>query len=200
MDLEHACVIQDAREVRTKFAKTFTTWFFPVGDDVREIFDQWIASLREKLWGPDDPLFPATRVELNARRQFEAAGLDRRHWSDAGPIRKIFKEAFESAGLDYFNPHSFRKTLALLGERICRTPEEFKAWSQNLGHEKVMTTFSSYGEVPAPRQAAIIRNLAQPQAGAAQLTELARQIAEAAQNVEYGSTARTGIEHSNDRK
>jgi hypothetical protein len=26
---------------------------------------------------------------------------------------------------------------------MCRTPEELKAWSQNLGHEDVMTTFRS---------------------------------------------------------
>ena len=31
------------------------------------------------------------------------------------------------------------------------TPEEFKAWSQNLGHEQVLTTFSSYGQVGADR-------------------------------------------------
>ena len=28
----------------------------------------------------------------------------------------------------------------------CKTPEEYKAWSQNLGHEGVLTTFCSYGE------------------------------------------------------
>jgi hypothetical protein len=40
--------------------------------------------------------------------------------------------------------------------------EELKAWSQNLGHEEdVMTTLRSYGEVPSPRQAEIIRNLHQ---------------------------------------
>jgi hypothetical protein len=44
---------------------------------------------------------------------------------------------------------------------VCRTPEELKAWSQNLGHEDVMTTLRSYGEVPSPRQAEIIRNLHQ---------------------------------------
>jgi hypothetical protein len=42
--------------------------------------------------------------------------------------------------------------LSQLGERLCRTPEEFKAWSQNLGHEQVLTTFSSYGQVAAERQ------------------------------------------------
>src|SRR5215467_9403975 len=37
------------------------------------------------------------------------------------------------------------------------TPEEYKAWSQNLGHENVLTTFSSYGDVARHRQAEIIR-------------------------------------------
>jgi integrase len=60
-----------------------------------------------------------------------------------------------AAGLSYFNPHSFRKTLA----QICKTPEEYKAWSQNLGHENVLTTFSSYGDVARHRQAEIIRAL-----------------------------------------
>src|SRR5262249_55373820 len=31
--------------------------------------------------------------------------------------------------------HSFRKTLVLLGGKICKSAEEYKAWSQNLGHE-----------------------------------------------------------------
>jgi len=63
------------------------------------------------------------------------------------------------SGLSYFNPHSFRKTLVILGEQVCRTPEEFKSWSQNLGHDDVLTTFVSYGEVPGRRQAEIIPNL-----------------------------------------
>ena len=65
--------------------------------------------------------------------QFEAIGLEHKYWSSASAIRAIFKEAFAAVGLPYFNPHSFRKTLALLGGRICKTPEEYKAWSQNLG-------------------------------------------------------------------
>ena len=59
-----------------------------------------------------------------------------------------------------FNPHSFRHALAALGERTCRNPEEFKAWSQNLGHEDVLTAFSSYGPVSEQRQAELIKYLA----------------------------------------
>src|SRR5262249_51360948 len=100
-----------------------------------------------------------------------------------------FKEAFEQAGLPYFNPHSFRKTLALLGQRLCRTPEDFKAWSQNLGHEEVLTTFASYGEVAASRQAAIIRGLSHPGNGNARLIYLPQQIMEMAQRASADESA-----------
>jgi len=164
VDLIAGCVNQDAREVKTKFSKTFSTFFFPVGDEVRGIVAEWVSYLRdEKLWGNDEPLFPATLVALGSDRQFTAAGLAREHWSNASPIRTIFREAFVSASLPYFNPHSFRNTLVQLGQKVCKTPEQFKAWSQNLGHEKVLTTFLSYGEVACQRQGEIIRDLAKPQ-------------------------------------
>jgi hypothetical protein len=135
-----------------------------VGEEVREIVSSWVSFLRdEKLWGKDDPLFPATRIALGTARQFEVAGLAREHWSSASPIRTIFREAFVRAGLPYFNPHSFRNTLVRLGQEVCKTPEQFKAWSQNLGHEKVLTTFLCYGEVGRQRQGEIIRGLATPQ-------------------------------------
>ena len=160
VDVREGKVLQDAREVRTKFAKTFATWFFPVDEEVREVVVDWVGFLTvEKLWGPADPLFPATRVVLGHDHQYRADGLSRAHWSNATPIRVIFKEAFTSAGLPYANPHSFRRTLTQLGERLCQTPEEFKAWSQNLGHEQVLTTFSSYGQVGGERQAALMRRL-----------------------------------------
>ncbi len=164
VDLVEKCVHQDAREVSTKFSKTFSTYFFPVGDEVVRILEEWVFLLREKqLWGNDDPLFPATRIEQGADRQFAVAGLDRIHWRSASPIRGIFREAFLRVGLPYFNPHSFRNTLVRLGQDRCKSPEEFKAWSQNLGHEKVLTTFTSYGAVACDRQGEILRCLATPQ-------------------------------------
>jgi integrase len=144
IDVDQGRLDQHARQVNMKFSKTFTTWFFPVGDDLHEIVTDWVVFLRrDKLWGLDDPLFPATKIVVGRSKRFEAAGLDRKHWSSAGPIRMVFKEAFAAAGLPYFNPHSFRKTLALLGGQLCKSPEEHNAWSQNLGHESVLTTFSS---------------------------------------------------------
>jgi integrase len=164
VDLVANRVDQDAREVNTKFSKTFNTFFFPVGDDIRNIVSEWVSYLRQiKLWGGDDPLFPKTRIAVGETRQFEVTGLERNHWSTATPIRTIFREAFDRAGVPYFNPHSFRNTLVQLGHDVCVSPEHLKAWSQNLGHENVLTTLTSYGEIACQRQGEIIRGLARPQ-------------------------------------
>jgi hypothetical protein len=83
--------------------------------------------------------------------------------SRASPIRGIFREAFLGVELPYFNPHSFSNTLVRLGQDLCKSPEAFRAWNQNLGHEKVLTTFTSYGAVASERQSEILRYLATPQ-------------------------------------
>lgn len=164
IDLHQGCVFQDAREVRTKASKTFTTVFYPVGGDALQIVTDWCEHLRTRLlWGDDDPLFPRTLIGLGEQGGFQPIGLSRIHWTGTGSIRAIYKQAFAAAGLPYFNPHCFRDALVQLGERICTTPEEFKAWSQNIGHERVLTTFTSYGKVPAARQAELIRGLGQAQ-------------------------------------
>ena len=163
VDLEAGAVFQDAREVETKRRKTFTTTFFPVGLEPLEIFRDYVNFLKTDLgFSLDDPLFPSTLVGHGTARAFCGIGLTRERWKNADPIRAIFRRAFEAAGLPYVNPHSFRNTLVRLGQKLCRTPEAWKAWSQNLGHEHEATTFAGYGKVPEYRQAELIRNLGMP--------------------------------------
>jgi hypothetical protein len=84
-------LVQDPREVHTKFGKSITTDFFSVGDEVRSIVEDWVGFLiTEQHWGPDDPMFPATRVASGADQRFAVVGLEREHWSTATPIRAIF--------------------------------------------------------------------------------------------------------------
>ncbi len=166
-DLAAHIVSQDAREVKTKGRKTFTTTFFPVGPEPLAIVADYLRFLKDELsFGPEDPVFPSTRVGHGIDRAYEAQGLSRRPWTTAAPIRSIFRAAFAAADLPYFNPHSFRKTLVRLGQRLRLTPEEWKAWSQNLGHESESTTFVGYGHVPLHRQAEIMRALATPRRAA----------------------------------
>lgn len=168
VDVARGTVFQDAREVKTKNRKTFTTKFYPVGDDIQAIFTTWLEELQTlHLFGPNDPLFPATAMALDGNNQFRAVGIGRKHWSDAGPIRKVFREAFEAAGLPYFNPHSFRKTIWLLGERVCSNGHEARAWSLNLGHDSVLTSFSSYGPMTETEREETMKRLAKKLSGPA---------------------------------
>ncbi len=159
---ERGLVTQDPKEVKTKFSKRIDTFFFPVGDDILEIVREWVTYLRiEKLYGPDDPVFPKTLTRQDQDYCFVADGLHPAFWSNTTPIRQIYKAAFIAAGLPYFNPHSFRKTLVDLGQRACKNPEEFKAWSQNMGHEDVLTTFTNYGQITPDRQGEVMRHIGQ---------------------------------------
>lgn len=159
IDLAQGCVHQDARDVKTKFAKTFTTTFFPVDPEYLQCFRDWVEFLRkDQLFGPGDALFPKPLMGLN-EDGFACLGLSRDTYGNAGKIRDVIKTAFTDAGLPPFGPHSFRKTLGVLANDFCKTPEQFKAWSMNLGHENIATTLSAYCPVSPARQAELIRNL-----------------------------------------
>ena len=158
VDLAGGYVEQDARAVRTKFAKTFRTYFKPIGGDALAILAAWCEELtRDHLWSASDPLFPASHVGLDETGSFIATKLSRNGWTTTSPIRDIFRRAFAAAGLPYFNPHSFRDMLVHYGMSLDLSAEAMKAWSQNLGHADVLTTFTSYGTVPTHRQGELIR-------------------------------------------
>lgn len=160
VDFANRRIRQDPREIHTKFAKSMMTDFFPVGLEVEEIVVGYVRFLSDELkFGPTDPLFPKTNLGLGTRGGFEQMGLSREHWRTAAPIRKIVGNAFTACGMPAFHPHGFRKTLVALGMERCRTPEALKAWSQNLGHEDVMTTLREYGKVSPDRQSQILHNL-----------------------------------------
>lgn len=153
-------VMQQPDCVRTKFSRTINTYFLPLGDELHAIVLNWIDELKTvHLFSKNDALFPKTKMGLSENKIFEAIGLEKAHWADTAPIRRIFKKAFENAGLAYYHPHSFRHTLGHLGQTMCQTPEQFKAWSQNLGHKSVMTTFNSYGNIDPRKQGEVLAGL-----------------------------------------
>lgn len=160
IDLDQSCVYQDARDVKTKFSKTFTTWFLPVGQGYLYCFTTWVRYLRQEcLFGNEDALFPKPVIK-QVDGAFAVAGLSRDTYRNASAVREVIKNAFVNAGLPVFAPHSFRKTLVKHGDQVCKTREQFKAWSQNLGHDSVVTTISAYCPVSSERQADLIRGLA----------------------------------------
>ena len=161
IDLPARCVRFDGKLVDTKFGKRFTTKFFPVGQEFEDILASWMTELKaSELWGPTDPCFPKTAVGVGVTGGFEPVGLERAPWTSPARVVQVFKGCFEAVGLPPFSPHSIRRTLMDLASVHCRTVEELKSWSQNLGHEDLTTTLTYYGSVSVGRQMEVIERMA----------------------------------------
>lgn len=154
-------IYQDAREVRTKNAKTFISALLPIDPMYRNFLDRWVDELKsEHLFGPADPLFPKTLTGWRAGVGFAKIGLSRECYANSNFARSILKRAFGDAGIPYFNPHSIRSTLTALGvERYGNDPRKFKAWSLNLGHDSIATTIGAYLPISEAEQVELIQKM-----------------------------------------
>ncbi len=141
IDVEVRRVFQDATEVNTKFSKTMTTEWFPVGEHIERIVIDWLEERRADGASADAPVLP------RAPNPFEALQGPRPEafWKTATSVRAILKTATAAAGIAYFHPHAIRDTLATMFGRMANTLEEMGALSQNLGHEHFATTRQNYG-------------------------------------------------------
>lgn len=130
--------------MKVKFAKTRQVVFITLPEDIQENVMRWKKHLTSLGYKKDDPLFPAIDNRFNAENLLEDQIHPNGIKSDT-TIRNIFKKAFESAGLEYINPHSFRNTIARHAQKV--SPEYLNAIRQNLGHSSIDTTLNSYGQL-----------------------------------------------------
>lgn len=147
-------VWQDPKHVRTKRRKAILTRFVSqICPEAEPILLDWHSHATTALnLQPNDPLFPKTLVCPDPEAlSFTAQGLSRDHWANSQPVRDIFKKAFLAVGLPYYHPHLLRKTIVKWGLKHCNQ-YEFKALSQNIGHEHAMTTYNSYGSLSSSEQ------------------------------------------------
>lgn len=157
IDLAEKSVSQNPREVATKFGKQIDTFFAKGFPEAEETLAEWLKYLDEvTLFGPDDPLFPATALRASAKNGFHAEGFKRLPWKSTEPLRKIVNDAFARADLPAYGPHAFRHMLARHAAKTCNSVAELVATSQNLGHTDVLTTLRSYGQISRERQRALI--------------------------------------------
>ncbi|MDJ0825298.1 MAG: site-specific integrase [Rhodobacter sp.] len=160
VNLRECHVRQDAREVATKNAKDIDTWFFPVNSEYLDCFTDWLNHLNaDKLFGPEDALFPKPLVEVKDGQGFANLGVSREGYSSTAQLNRIIRTAFANVQMPEYTPHSFRKTLFVYGTEVCDGLEEIKAWSRNLGHENLATSYNSYLPMSRERQREVLKRL-----------------------------------------
>ena len=98
INLEKELVLQYGKDVDTKFGKTIYTFFFPVGNDVKQVILDWINHLKNQEYTENNPLFPKNKIECKDF-SFVCTGLSKEHWQQTTQARQIFKDSFAKAGI-----------------------------------------------------------------------------------------------------
>jgi len=151
--------------VKTKFTKLIISGFVPIPyEKAQQYFIDWVDYLeREKEFKASYPIFPATKKEVGkVNLGFYSNGeVEPIFWKSTTSVRKVFEKRFKQAGVVYHHPHTFRNLLVCEISQLPLTEKEKKAFSQNLGHENVGTTFGSYGygHIDPMKQVQIIREI-----------------------------------------
>ncbi len=165
-DKKELIISQDpALKVETKFSKKITSVLVPFGyKESIDYFIEWFDYLeKEKEFKPDDPIFPATKIENGKDNicYYNTGEVEARFFKDSGSLRKIFEKRFKQVGAKYYHPHTFRHSWVKEMSKLPLTEEEKKAISQNLGHEDVATTFGSYGygKIEENKQIELMRSI-----------------------------------------
>ncbi len=154
-DIEKLQVTQDPMAgVKTKFSKRIFTTLIKVDDELLKYILEWVAYLKKiKCFSDADPMFPKTKLEQKSKEDacFQGIEVEPEFWKTEGPILSMFRARMSTAKLPYFSPHKFRHASIAEARKYCRTEEQRKALSQNVGHDNISTTFT-YGNM-SPSQA-----------------------------------------------
>jgi integrase/recombinase XerD len=159
-DVKELTVDQNpAMGVKTKFSKRILTKLFVFDKRLLKYITDWHKYLtEEKLFVISDPLFPASKIELQSKTEhvFTVTGVEKAYWKNTGPMRNIFKLRASHSALDYYSPHKFRHFAISEASKHANTTDQLKAISQNIGHENISTTFYSYGGMDPYRVSEVI--------------------------------------------
>ncbi|WP_171230810.1 tyrosine-type recombinase/integrase [Ruegeria sp. HKCCA4008] len=154
IDLYKRELVQNALEMRAKNGKSFRSVFFPRTEAFQEVLVNWLSELVVLGFTQDDAVFP------------ELAHLKQRG-SEISPVPPMKSSSAVSCAFNLATsqigrkctPHSVRDTLKALGDELCTSPKDRKAWSLNLGHTNEKITEIYYGKMSDHQRRSIIEGL-----------------------------------------
>ena len=139
VDVANKRATQDAMDVPAKNGVSYVSDWFPRTEPLQCIALSWIEELLSIGLKPDDALFPTASVLATPDAQLLKSNAPIEPMKTPLVVTEAFRSASFNFTLDY-PPHSARHCLASLGDLLCRTAEQRKAWSKNLRHSSVVVT------------------------------------------------------------
>jgi integrase len=156
IDTTERSTFQDPNEVDTKNSKTIHVKWFPVPAFVEQCFLEYWEAYCAITEDNNAPLFPKAynRISLPDNTLVRVEPLRTQQ-----KVRDIIREACERSDVTAFHPHQIRKTLAIMRLQLNLTAKQNKAFSQNLGHERIETTDQHYSKLSRDEQFAAMEKI-----------------------------------------
>ncbi len=173
LDIENRIIVQDARRSRAKNGKSLRVKFFPLPSIFVEVLEEWVEELMALGFRPDDALFPDDKYLT--KNAIEAAAKRIGAMGSTFAISSAFKLASHLVEKQ-FSPHSAKHCIGRLGLELCKTPQQTKAWSQNMGHEGQDITQRYYQNIPESSVHEIIEEVGHHESGTDTFEELELQL------------------------
>jgi site-specific recombinase XerD len=161
VDLKKSKIWQDGRVVRTKNSKSFNAYFLGLAPEAGNAFVEWVSELRGLGLSAKDALFPRDTELIHLEDDQTLSPGSFPTWSGTSQIRAIIRNAFKAAGLAPHAVHVMRHMLTRHVFSLRPSAEEIIAWSMNLGHAHLETTFESYARPDEDRRAELIAGIGQ---------------------------------------
>lgn len=162
IDMDKLIVFQNpVYGVKTKFSKTIYSKIFNFDEKLLKYFTDWHQHLLEIGFSSNDPVFPRSKSSQgeNSLSFEESTEIEPVFWESTSSMRDIFKKTAIAADLPYYRPHAFRHSAIYYALKITRNGDEYKAVSQNFGHEDVSTTLSVYAQYEPEKLIEVLSNL-----------------------------------------
>ena len=157
---ENKQIVQNGCQSRTKNGKSVRIRYFPVPLALSATVEAWKAELVALGFQEKDALFPDERwlAEVGNRSRLEIIPVMR----SIHAITSAFKSA--SARFDKrWSPHSAKHCIGRLGSKVCKTVEDHRAWSANMGHENEDVTRRYYQKPTSDRIDEIFQAFERPE-------------------------------------
>ena len=130
-------VVQDAKYLRTKNGKSLRVRFFPLPEIFAAVVCDWKEELISLGFTGEDALFPEERFLVE--RGSSVLGGRVPVMASTYAISQAFEMASKPLEKQ-ITPHAAKHCIGCLSLEFCKTPDEHKAWSMNMGHESEEVT------------------------------------------------------------
>ncbi len=146
--------------VKTKLTKEIHTFCFRFHPRLVYYIKDWIDTLYKLGYSQSDPLFPKSKLKLDANGNFaERTEIEPDFMKSSSTLNNMLKRRAEQCGVRYYSSHCLKHSCAYHALRCVEDAHQLKAVSQQFGHKTIALVLTTYGNLSIHQQREAIESM-----------------------------------------